>query len=48
MPKFGRPSVAAFAAFHPPCVAGDPPVSDAGVAASASKRVVALLRLAPL
>src|ERR1700722_18438963 len=43
MPKFGRPSVAAFAAFHPLCVAGDPPASDAGVAASASMRVVALL-----
>ena len=43
MPKFGRPSVAAFAAFHPLCVADDPPVSEAGVAASASMRVVELL-----
>src|SRR5580693_1030028 len=44
MPKFGRPSVAAFAAFHPLCAADDPPASDAG-AASASMRVAALLPL---
>src|SRR5579862_143269 len=42
MPKFGRPSVAAFAAFHPLCADGDPPASDAGVAARVSTCVAAL------
>ena len=41
MPKFGRPSVAAFAAFHPLCADGDPPASDADAAASASTCVAA-------
>src|SRR5580704_6269325 len=41
MPKFGRPSVAAFAALHPPGATDEPPASD--VATSASMRVAAPL-----